>query len=97
MRVFKMTKGNWIDCISGGLENPCVRCGKRQIIDYGVDDKFWKKIIPKELRQDVVCIECLQTIAKQKGYDIGSHLKEIQITLPGLTVDCLPCNLFYYD
>lgn len=98
MRFFKLDNKNWPCGVSDGLVLPCAVCGEEDIkFDYVVTDKLWDMIVPKEIRRDVVCLPCLDKLAKEKHADLGSNMESLQFTGINMTIEFLPCNIFYYN
>lgn len=98
MRVFKMNKDNWICGVSNGLVLPCAVCGKTHIRwNYTVKDKLWNKIVPENLKRDVICLPCLEKLAKKHKENIAENIIEVQYTGNDFTVEFLPSNVFYYN
>lgn len=98
MRTHRIKHGNnWPHGISDGLVLPCAICGKENIqFDYGVTDELWNEIVPKEIKPDVICLSCLDKLAKEKGADLGSNIVGLQFTGIGMTVKFTPTDVFYY-
>jgi len=93
-----MDKETWICGVSNGLTLPCSICGKTNIqFDYGVTDEFWETLVPQEFKRSVVCLQCLDKLAHEKNLDLGSNIKFLQFTGTNVTIEFLPCNVFYYD
>lgn len=98
MRFFKLDNKEWPCGVSDGLVLPCAICGEEDIkFDYVVTDKLWDMIVPKEIRRDVVCLPCLDKLAKEKHADLGSNMESLQFTGTNVTIEFLPCNIFYYN
>ena len=57
---------DWIDALPDKSALPCSICGCRVDFDYIVEDFFWDKIIPQKHKLNVVCLNCLDVLAKQK-------------------------------
>jgi len=90
-------KGDWPYGISDGLVSPCSICGKRDIkFDYLVDDEFWDTVVRKDLRNTVICLDCLDKIAKSQGKTIGEHIKFIQFTGERETIVLKPVKIYRY-
>lgn len=98
MRFFNIDNKNWPCGVSNGLTLPCAVCGKENIqFDYGVTDIFWDNVVPKEIRRDVICLPCLDKMAKEKNVDFASNINFVQFIGTGVTVEFVPANVFYYD
>lgn len=95
-RIYFISKGNWIAGVSDGLTLPCGICGKIPKWDYRVEDSFWRKVAPDEHRLGVICLECLDKLASEKGLDIAKHLIDVQFTGLGKTIELKPVKIFYY-
>jgi hypothetical protein len=67
--------------ISDGLSLPCHFCGRVPVVDYHVDDAFWREHVPDEARLGVVCIECLVERAPEAAW----HVEEVQVATPFAT------------
>ena len=80
-----ITKDNWPESLSDGLELSCSFCGKKPIIDYSVTDYLWKKTVPKKYRKNVVCLKCLSERCDPD--ELLENIVRIQITLKGITFD----------
>ena len=80
MEILKCDKSNWPNGISDRLELSCGICGKENInIDYIVNDKYWKKIVPENFRLGVVCLDCI--IGLTTPEDVIQNLKSIAKSL----------------
>ena len=45
----------------------CRLCGRNQYIIWGVPDWLWLIVVPYELRDKTLCIECFANLAHDKG------------------------------
>lgn len=98
MRFFHINKSNWPCGVSDGLTLPCAVCGKENIqFDYGVSDKLWNDVVPKNIRRDVICLPCLDKMAKKKNIDLASNINFIQFIGTGMTIEFIPSNVFFYE
>ncbi len=97
MRHFKINKENWICGVSDGLTLPCAVCGQGNIkFDYNVTDELWNKVVPKEIKRDVICLPCFSIMVNEKGIKIGEGMVSLQYTGVGETIEFIPCNIFNY-
>jgi hypothetical protein len=87
---------NWDSAgVSDGLTLPCAICGKENIkIDYVVKDEIWDKIVPKEIKRDVVCIECFVKLLNDNNILLGSCIESLQYVNENETVEFIPYNVF---
>lgn len=97
MRKFGLTKENWIGGVSDGLALPCSICNNKVYWDYTVEDEFWERIVSCKYKLSVICISCLDDIAKQNNEDISEYIKLVQFTGIGKTIEFVPVNVFYYN
>jgi len=96
LKVYYLTRGNWIAGVSNGLLLTCRICKKLPKFDYKVDDAFWKKVVEKKDRTWVICLPCLDKLASNKGLDVAKHLIDIQYTGIGKTIELMPTKIYYY-
>lgn len=82
----------WPEAVCDGLSLSCGICGVSPVIDYLISDEIWKKVVPKELRLDVVCLGCLVLIDP----NVITNIKRISICGGGQTLICLPEILYDY-
>lgn len=88
----------WPEGISDGLSIRCKFCGRLPYIDYHIKDEVWKKVISKEYRTGVVCLDCFIDMALRIGVDISNALEELQIvTRQGQTICAYPSVVFHYE
>jgi len=97
IKIYNITKGNWIAGVSDGLILPCRICGKVPKFDYRVDDAFWKRVVDKKDRTWVICLPCLDKLASDKGLDVAKHLIDVQYTGIGKTIELTPSKIYYYE
>lgn len=83
--------------ISDGLVLPCAVCGEENIqFDYTVTDEFWQDVVPAEMRLGVICLPCLDKLAKEKGVDLGANIISLQFTGQDMTIKFLPHSVYHY-
>lgn len=68
---------NWIDSLPNKLLSSCSICGCRVDFDYTVEDFLWDKVVPKKHKLNVVCLNCLDVLATEKGENVCEHIKKI--------------------
>lgn len=73
-----------------GLLCPCRVCGTIPVIDYNVDDEYWRASVPKEMRPGVICLLCLVDMV---GRDAMLHVRILYITVGGVTRLFVPGEL----
>ena len=95
MRFWELSDFNgWPSGISDGLVSSCQKCGQRPVFDFQIDDEARCVIVPSEMRAGVLCLPCLDLMAKEKGIDVNQHMREVQfagcqstlVLLPGFVV-----------
>ena len=87
---------DWPGGVSDGLTLPCRRCGVVPKFDCHVDGDFWRAVVPKDWRLDVVCLPCLDVMATEMGLDVAAALRSVQFTGIGKTVLLGPAYTHYY-
>jgi len=93
-----ISKESWIGGVSDGLILPCSICGIENIqFDYSVNNDLWQKVVPKEYILSVVCLPCLDKLAKKAGLNIGDHIETLQFIGINETIEFIPSNIFYYN
>lgn len=50
----------------------CKVCGHRDGFDYRVPDDLWAAVVPPEYRHLVVCLNCFDDFAREKGIDYSA-------------------------
>lgn len=92
-----MDEIGWIDAVSDGLVLPCAICGKKNIkFDYNVTDNLWNQVVPKNIRRKVICLECFDKLAKEKGIKLSEGIQSIQFTGLNEIIEFVAHNAFYY-
>jgi len=78
----------WHASIPTFLSCKCPYCHKIPEIDYIVDDKFWKRIIPKKYRTGVVCLSCFYKLTRpiHSSDECFSHIRKIYYACKGITL-----------
>ena len=47
----------------------CKACGCTDKFDFKVPNRLWKKVVPVKCQNKVVCLECFDELAFEKGVD----------------------------
>ena len=89
-------ENGWPGGLSDGLTLACAICGEHTNWDYEVSNELWKDVVPDEHQRGVICLDCLDKLAKQNGYFLGNHLIQVQYTGLGETVILKPEESFVY-
>lgn len=95
-KVYDISNG-WPGGISDGLTLDCGICWKHTNFDYTVDDDLWNNIVPEEHKRGVICLDCLDYLAKKYGYILSNHLLKVQYTGTNETIVLVPDISFIYD
>jgi hypothetical protein len=53
----------------------CKACGRSDKFDFNVPDRLWGKIVPTKYRNQVVCLECFDEFAFEKGVDYSGSIE----------------------
>ena len=96
IQITHIKHGNWAAGVSDGLTLACAICGNIPKFDYKVKDVFWREVVDKKDRTDVICLPCLDKLAVEKGLDMAQYLEDVQYTGIGKTIELLPSKIFYY-
>jgi hypothetical protein len=83
----------WPMAVSDGLSVPCSDCETIPVIDYIVDDYTWNDLVKPPERHGVICLPCL---IKRGGPSVLLAVKEIQYTIPGVTLILSPSLFVNY-
>lgn len=83
----------WPEAVSDGLTLACGVCGILPLLDYTVDDAYWRSAGRSSL--GVVCLVCL--MARRGAQEVLSHITRIQVTGLGATLVLDPTLLVTYD
>lgn len=59
---------------SVGDRQTCKCCGHPHKFNFNVPDGIWAAIVPIELRGLVVCLECFDDFAREKGIDYSEAI-----------------------
>ena len=88
----------WESCgVSDELVRSCAVCNKKIDWDFTIKDSVWKKVVPKSLRQNVICLTCLCKMAEKKEIDISQNMERVQFTGgKNFTIEFVPSNIFVY-
>jgi len=54
----------------------CQRCGKLYLTVYRLPNEIWKQISPKGDLSGLLCIECADKIAREKGLNLYWEAKQ---------------------
>lgn len=94
--IYDISEG-WPIGISDGLTLDCGICDNHTDFDYNVTRELWEDVVPDELKRGVLCLRCLDKLAKENGYFLGNHLNNVQYTGIGETVVLKPKITFVYE
>jgi hypothetical protein len=53
----------------GGRRPTCKICGSEDKFDFNVRDEVWKRVVPSECENKVVCLDCFDKLAYEKRID----------------------------
>lgn len=96
LKTIAIKERTWIDAIPDKLILPCSICGCRVDFDYVVDDDFWSKIVPIQHQQQVICLNCLDILATQKGENVCEHIETVFYCGEDKTIQLSPDVLYLY-
>jgi hypothetical protein len=52
----------------------CRGCGCSDKFDFNVPDEVWKRVVPLEYQKGVVCLECFDEFAFEKGVEYSTSI-----------------------
>ena len=87
---------NWIDALPDKSILHCSICGCRVDFDYIVEDFLWDKVVPKKHKRNVVCLNCLDVLAKEKAENVCEHIKKIFYCGEGKTMTLFHGPTYHY-
>jgi len=96
MRIYSMTRDNWIPGIPDSVTLPCSICGSKIDFDYLVDDETWKTLAGPH-RTSAICLPCLDEMATARGIDISHHLHVIFFCGRGKTIRLCPTAEYLWE
>ena len=98
MRRIEMKREEWIPGVPDSLTVPCGICGHVPRFDYNVRNEAWRMLAPEEHRLGVICLPCLNKIAKEKSIKLADYLTEV-FFCDGLgeTIDLAPVVAYFYE
>ena len=97
MRQIDMRK-EWLPGVPDSLTVPCGICHHIPRFDYKLKNAGWNMLAPEEHRTGVICLPCLNKIAKEKNVKLADYLEEV-FFCDGLgeTIDLIPVVAYFYD
>jgi len=51
----------------------CRKCGRKQRMAWSVKDSLWEKVVPKNFKDKVLCLECFLEMADQRHINVRSE------------------------
>jgi hypothetical protein len=63
---------------SGGMVRPrCKACGNEDKFDFKVPNDVWANVVPAHLRNRVVCLQCFDRFASERGIEYARSLRAL--------------------
>jgi hypothetical protein len=56
------------------LRPVCRACGHSEKFDFYVPDDIWQQVVPPEHQRGVICLECFDEFAFDKGVDYSQSI-----------------------
>ena len=69
-----MMRINHID-LRGMRRQTCKVCKCQDKFNFHVSDKVWKKAVPLEFQNNVVCLSCFDELARKQNVDYSDSLE----------------------
>lgn len=60
--------------VDGPKQQTCKVCGRQDKFDYHIPDGMWKRVVPRQYRNKVVCLACFDDFASAKRIDYSDSL-----------------------
>lgn len=76
----------WKPGIPDRLSLKCASCGKVPEIDYVINDKAWRELVPKNYWRDVICLNCLIRLG-DNNINLLNDLIHIYMVLDDYTLE----------
>lgn len=93
MKTVYVKEGDkWPEAVSDGLTLPCGICEEIPATDYIIDHDMWDKVVPKEMKLGVVCLDCLVGLDP----NVIEHIKSIFVCGGGKSIHLEPDVLYDY-
>jgi hypothetical protein len=64
----------------GGRRPTCKICGCEDKFDFNVRDDVWKRVVPDDCENKVVCLDCFDRLAFEKGIDYSDCIGFLYFT-----------------
>src|SRR5262245_63292155 len=58
----------------GGKRQTCKVCRCPDKFDFSVPDEMWKRVVPLEYQQGVVCLDCFDAFASERQIDYSDSI-----------------------
>lgn len=87
--IAPISREDWPDGISDGLNLPCSICDAHVYFDYTISDEVWREIVSERYRRGVVCLKCLSLMSSETDSDqkrLAQALERVQFVGAGYTV-----------
>lgn len=65
------------DMVPESQRQTCKACGKRDKFNFYVPDEVWTAVVPEPLQCRVVCLECFDGFATDRGVSYADSISEI--------------------
>jgi hypothetical protein len=63
--------------IAESRRQTCKVCGRRDKFDYHVPDELWRAAVPSQYGRSVVCLNCFDDFAHDRGVGYGNALEKL--------------------
>ena len=61
----------------GGPQQTCKVCGCADKFDFKVPNRLWRQVVPREYQNKVVCLECFDDLAFERGVDYAGFIETL--------------------
>jgi len=90
-------QGAWLEGVSDGLTLPCSICGKHTRYDYKIKDYMWEKVVPSNIKRNVICLSCLDELFQRNKDYVGKYIECLQYTSCNHTTVFSPTSVVIYN
>lgn len=66
----------------------CKVCNRVDYFDFTISDECWRRIVPAPFRHRVVCLQCFDSFASQKGISYIKDLSDLVFVGDMASFDC---------
>ncbi|GAI87057.1 unnamed protein product [marine sediment metagenome] len=77
----------WRPAIPSPLSLLCPYCKRIPEIDYHINNKIWKLVVPKKFRLGVVCLRCFILLANKRKINWIPYLEKVFLSTDSVVIE----------